>query len=256
MTLSKLKKYFENPIKTYDLFIKIFIDKFFYKYKFHKSKNFFVKNNFFKYFKEENINEISADFIDLKKIYDLIVERKPKQVLEFGSGFSTIAICVALKNNFEKFGVDGRLYSVDANQKWILNTEKKISSELKKFVKFHYSDAEIKIINNQIVSLHKNLPDISPNFIYLDGPSPLDVRGSINGLSFSNLSINKLPRRIVAADILYYESSAPSDFFILVDRRYSNAKFLEKNLILNYKIKRKLYFGGSVTFEKIYQPYP
>ena len=79
-----------------------------------------------KYFKEENINEISADFIDLKKIYDLIVERKPKQVLEFGCGFSTIAICVALKNNFEKFGVDGRLYSVDANQKWILNTEKNL----------------------------------------------------------------------------------------------------------------------------------
>ena len=65
----------------------------------------------------------------------------------------------------------------------------------------------------------------------------------------------KKHRRIIAADPLLYETTSPSDFFILVDRRWSNANFLKKNFKLDYDIKFDLSFGGRVTFEKKYQTF-
>ena len=53
----------------------------------------------------------------------------------------------------------------------------------------------------------------------------------------------KFIRRIVAADILLYESSAPADFFILADRRYVNCNFLVNNLKYSYKVKRNIAYG-------------
>ena len=114
------------------------------------------------------------------------------------------------------------------------------------------------------------MPNVSPNLIYLDGPCNFDVSGNIHGLSFQSKPIkknyspneeifynyNNNSRRIVAADPLLYESTAPADFFIFTDRRYTNANFLEKNLKYNYKIKKDISLGGTITFEKKYQHHP
>ena len=118
------------------------------------------------------------------------------------------------------------------------------------------------------MSIYDNLPNISPNFIYLDGPNPESVRGKIRGLGFSEKNSNfkgdgihktdegnRWDRRTVNADILLYESSAPYDFFILVDRLYVNMNFLSNNLKHKYTLKKDLALG-IVTFEKKYQPYP
>ena len=60
---------------------------------------------------------------------------------------------------------------------------------------------------------------------------------------------------MVNSDVLIYKSSAPQDFFILVDRLYVNMNFLSNNLKHKYTLKKDLALG-IVTFEKKYQPYP
>ena len=247
----KISNFIEYPFLSIQLIIKILVDFFFLKYAKIKSKNFFEKKNLIKFFTLGDEKEISPEFIDLKNLYKLIRERKPKCVVEFGSGFSTIAIALALRENKLKDNISGHLYSIEGNKKWFHNTQEKIDNDLKKFIDFHYSKPITSTFNGHLVSKHEKLPDVSPNFIYLDGPSPLDVEGEIHGLSFK-----KNNRRIISVDPILYESSAPADFFILIDRRYANANFIEKNLIYNYEIKKKIYFGGFVTFEKKYQPYP
>ncbi len=265
MILKKILNLIKYPYLNFKLLHKIILDKFFKNHFEKKSKKFFSKNNQLLYFKLGVDNELKPEFIDLKNLYDLIIERKPRCVLEFGSGFSTIAIALALKKNNEIKNIEGKLFTVDGNKKWIENTKNKLHKDLSNYVKFYYSQPYISKFRDQLVTYHETLPDISPNFIYLDGPAPNDVVNDINGLSFNSKVIEKNngqkffeknTRRIIAADILLYESTSPSDFFILVDRRYSNANFLEKNLIFNYDIKKKLYFGGNITFEKKYQPYP
>ena len=53
------------------------------------------------------------NFIDLERLYKLIIKRKPKVILEFGSGFSTIAICLALREIKAKENFIGKLISVE-----------------------------------------------------------------------------------------------------------------------------------------------
>ena len=266
----KILNLINHPFLTACLLYKILKNYFFSDYIEKRAEFFFIKNDLVKYFKRNDPNELAPEWTDLKFIYDLVRKRKPHCMIEFGSGISTIAIGLALKENDLKDKIVGRLISVDGNKKWIENTKKKIDNELKEYIQFHFSKAVISTYNGQIVSLHESLPNVSPNLIYLDGPSPLDVSGNINGLSFQSKPIKKdddpndgifydycnNSRRIVAADPLLYESTAPADFFIFTDRRYTNANFLEKNLKYRYKIKKDISLGGNITFEKKYQPYP
>ena len=266
MIEKKIKNWLFNPIMFLQLLLSAIKKKFIPNYE-RKAINFFKSKDIYKYFISGDNSEIKPDYIDLKKIFELITSRKPKCVLEFGVGFSTICIALALKENEIK-GFDGQLYTVDAEKYWIKNSENKLPSDLKKYVTFHYSSCSVSTINNQLVSIYDDLPNISPNFIFLDGPSPDSVKGEIHGLGFSEKNSNfrgdgivkteegyRWQRRIVASDILLYESSSPHDFFILVDRRYINCNFLINNLKYKYTLKKDLALG-IVTFEKKYLPHP
>ena len=266
MIKKKIKNWLFNPIIFLQLLLSVIKKKFIPHYE-RKAINFFKSKDIYKNFISGNNSEIKPDYIDLKKIFELITSRKPKCVLEFGVGFSTICIALALKEN-EKNGFTGQLYTVDAEKFWIKNSEDKLPSDLKKYVTFHYSSCSVSTFNNQLVSFFDDLPNISPNFIFLDGPSPNSVKGKIRGLGFNEKNSNfrgdgvikteegnRWERRIVASDILLYESTSPHDFFILVDRRYVNCNFLINNLKYKYTLKKDLALG-IVTFEKKYLPQP
>ena len=194
-------------------------------------------------------------------------------------GFTTICICLALKEN-EENGFNGQLYTVDAEKFWLENTESKLPPDLKKYVTFHYSPCSVTIINNQLVTRFENLPNISSNFIYIDGPRPSSVKGKIHGLGFHEENSNfkgdaiyrieegnkwhrinrtekgfyylkegnRWSRRIVCSDALLYESSAPHDFFIRIDRMYCTSDFLINNLKHKYIVKKDLAFSNVSLF--------
>ena len=199
-----------------------------------KSKGHLEKEGVLSFIKKGDKQEFGPSYLKLSNLYKLVQTRKPEVILEFGVGFSTIVMAAALKKNYEKYKHLGHLYTVDAEQHWLSNTESKLPSELKSYVTFHCSPVEIYNLNEQLCSLYETLPNICPNFILLDGPSPKSVGGDIRGLSFDKM------RPIVAADILLYESSAPLDFFIFVDGRWRNANFLRNNLRGKYKYKKKI----------------
>jgi len=266
MIRKNYKNWLFHPVFFLQIFLSL-IKKRLIPYYERRAVKFFKSKDIYKYFVSGDTSEHKPEFIDLKNIFELITSRKPKCVLEFGLGFSTICIALALREN-EKNGFFGQLYSVDAEKSWIKNTEDKFSPELKKYVTFHYSSCSVSTFNGQLVSHFDNLPNISPNFIYLDGPNPESVGGKIRGLGFNEKNSNfkgdgiyktdegnRWDRRIVASDILLYESTCPSDFFILIDRRYVNMNFLSNNLKHKYTLKKDLALG-IVTFEKKYQPYP
>ena len=129
----------------------------------------------------------------------------------------------------------GHLYSVDSEIKWIENTTQKIPSDLQEFVSFHHSSVSVKMIDNTLCHMYESLPDISPNFVYVDGPGGgpgANIRGDIHGLSFSS------DRSVVGADVLLFESSAPLDFFILVDGRWETCRFLRTHLKGKFRHRR------------------
>lgn len=172
---------------------------------------------------------------DLVRLHRLARTRMAATVLEFGVGFSTVVLADALAKNEVDFAAlpdkpklrNSRLFqliSVDASRHWIGETRKRLPKHLAPRVTFHYSAVEIGTHNGQLCHFYKSLPNVIADFIYLDGPSPKDVKGKINGLDFS---IDE--RTVMSGDLLLMESTMLPGTFIIVDGRVNNARFLERN---------------------------
>lgn len=179
---------------------------------------------------------------DLVRLHKLVRKRKPYTILEFGLGYSSIILADALQKNQHdweslrnKPKVRNRylfqLFSVDASIKWIEITKNNFPQHLLDRVHIQQSDVEIGTFKGQVCHYYKNLPDIVPDFIYLDGPAVKDVKGDINGLSFQCDE-----RTVMSGDILLMESTFLPGTFILVDGRTNNARFIERNASRNYEV--------------------
>jgi hypothetical protein len=180
---------------------------------------------------------------DLVRLHKTIRRRKCFTVLEFGVGYSTLVMADALEKNCEEWerlpqkpAIRQRfmfqLFSVDASHDWIEQTRKRLPQRLAGRVHLHYSDAAAGTFNGQLCHYYTNLPDIVPDFIYLDGPSPKDVAGRINGLSFL---CNE--RTVMSGDLLLMEPTFLPGTFIMVDGRVNNARFLKRNFSREYRVE-------------------
>ena len=184
---------------------------------------------------------IPPELPDLANLHRLVRRRRPNVVLEFGSGYSTVVIAHALSLNADDDRSRGggteppRLWSVDANEHWLETTRKRVPPRLGRFVEFWHSPSHIHLMHGQLVSLFDRLPNIVPDFIYLDGPDPRQVQGDVHGLGFAIGDDGY--RHPLAADVLLYESTLQSGFFLLLDNRYVNAHFLRANLKRRYRFR-------------------
>lgn len=206
--------------------------------------------------------EISPKWDDLVRLYKLVRDRKPFQILEFGTGFSTVVMAQALKQNWSDY-IEGKgtnpgkanmpypqpqIVSLESTEKWLKNTIQKVSSAgLLEFSEISISSVRITEHQGQLCHVYENLPDIVPDFVYLDGPDPATVQGSINGLSFKNAN-----RTVMSADILKYESTLLPGFFMIVDGRSNNARFLRRMLTREYATQ--YYESADVTTFELTEP--
>ncbi len=205
--------------------------------------------------------ELPPKWDDLARLYKLVRERKPFQILEFGSGFSTIVMACALKHNWKDYldilnsqpgnqhqYEQPKIVSVESAQKWIENTRQKIKkAELADFSDIVFSPVTIAEYQGQACHFYDALPDVVPDFVYLDGPDPSTVQGCINGLSFQN------PKRtVMSGDILKYESTLLPGFFMIVDGRTNNARFLQRMLKRSYTIQHNP--EADVTIYELQEP--
>jgi len=199
---------------------------------------------------------VPIDLPDLVRIHRLIRSRKSFTVLEFGVGFSTLIIADALKKNksdWDKLQPTPKVrnrhlfhcFTVDTSEHWITVASNRFPEILKPYVSFQYSRVEIGTHQGQLCHFYKNLPDIIPDFIYLDGPDPAAVEGSINGMTFQCDE-----RTVMAGDLLLMEPILLPGTFVLIDGRTNNARFLKNNLKRDYNIHWDK-DGDVTTFELI-----
>lgn len=223
------------------------------------------------YLKKNGLKKLLDDFIDqtdksqkamynvedLHYLHSTIRQRKPFTTLEFGVGFSTIVITHALMLNKLEFDLlvnkpevrnnnKFRHFVVDSNAYWLENTKDNFPTALLPFVEFNFSNVSITTCGDfQVCSLYENLPDVVADFIYLDGPDPKDVTGSVNGLTFK---CNE--RTVMSGDLLLLESTFLPGTFILVDGRTNNVRFLQNNFRRRYDFNWDK-IGDRSTFELI-----
>jgi hypothetical protein len=218
------------------------------------ARKYFADQGLDKYFENVEPGAIPPHLDDLARIHQLIRERKSFTVLEFGVGFSSLIIADALKRNqddWDKLETKPKIrnrfmfkcFSVDSSEKWMAIAKSRIPESLAPFISFQFSRVKIGTFNGQLCHFYETLPDIIPDFIYLDGPDPATVEGTVNGLSF------QCPERtVMSGDLLLMESTFLPGTFIIVDGRTNNVRFLKNNFKRNYKFNWDK-AGDVSTFE-------
>lgn len=168
---------------------------------------------------------------DLWFLYRKVRIRKPKVVLEFGSGCSTIILAQALRDNMDVCQVKGgHLFSIDASEYWAEVTRLSMPSHLRDICTILYSPL-LEVEYHGVPGFkHAGVPDVVPNFLYLDGPA-------------------LTPGRQVAVDVLDMEGKLPADFYMVVDGREIQCQFLAGHLRGQYRIKHNKILYSTV-FEK------
>lgn len=196
-------------------------------------------NNIFKNLLEEEKKPYFEDYNDLCRLHWIVLKFKMLNVLEFGSGFSTVFIAHALnilkndfKNKVDHLRVKKKffLYSIDESKKFIQITKKRLPKNLKKIVQLIHAKNKIINYEGKYATVCNKIPETSPDMIYLDGPSTFATKESFNGFK-----INDVCRFPMSCDILLIEYFLEPGTIIIVDGRTANARFLKDHFKRKWK---------------------
>jgi hypothetical protein len=146
-----------------------------------------------------NRETTGAGGIDYYVLYQYVMQRKPKAILELGSGMTTLIMAEALATS----GHGGHLWTVDHIHKFSVETKADLHPALYPIVDFTLTYVIPEQFNGTVGLRYHDLPDHEFDLIFVDGP-PL-VFGDIQFPSTDALHAVK-------------RSKKPTD--IIVDRRF------------------------------------
>jgi hypothetical protein len=174
-------------------------------------------------------NGYPPDFSDFWFLYQTVRRKKPRVVLEFGSGGSTVVLAKALHdNNLECPNEKGYLYSIDDQRYWADVTKSIIPPLLNDVCEvLHIPTVEIEYEGIPCFR-HSQIPDVVPDMIYLDGPS------------FTK-------DRQIAVDILDIEKKLPQSVLLIIDGRTLNTEFLRRRLSRAFRFKHRIWHNNTVV---------
>ena len=179
---------------------------------------------------------------DLYNLFYYVLLNKRITILEFGSGWSTLILSLALKELRDRYSKSGEvsllrrnnpfeIFVVENERKYLNITKKRILKfnkhlGIKNPIKINYcfSDVEMTTFNGRICTQYKKLPLCNPDFIYLDGPDQPRIKKSINGISTRHPDMMAM-----VCDLLKFEYFYTPGTMIVVDGRSANVKFLRDN---------------------------
>ena len=177
---------------------------------------------------------------DLYRIYKFITLNKRTTVLEFGSGWSTLLIHLALNENKKKYQKEVsklrrnnpfELFTIENEKKFLYLTKKKVThftkmnkKNINSKINYFFSKVEMTIYNRRYATQYKKLPLCNPDFIYIDGPDQFNVKKKIN--NFTTAHKDMMP---MICDVLKMEYFLTPGTIIITDGRSANAQFLNEN---------------------------
>jgi len=175
----------------------------------------------------------APDWADLWFLYKIVREKKPRCILEFGSGCSTCVFAYALWQNHEESPeIEGHLYSVDADKHWTEVTAGTIPPHLRSYCDISYSPVLEIDYKGRPAFRHANIPEIVPDFLYVDGPRL------------------KPPERFIVVDPLDLEDRFAAGFCLVIDGMTENMWFTKEHLKKQYRFKHRRIVRNSI-FELI-----
>jgi hypothetical protein len=157
------------------------------------------------------------DWYDLWHLYRDIIGFRPRQLLEYGSGQSTVVMAAALAKNAADGSQPGHLTSLESEAQWAEINHQAIPAELRQFVTVMHSPRRIL---SELEIRFSHAPVAAPDFVYLDGP-------------------DHPWHRMASLDLLDLEPNFPRNFALVVDGRTFNKNELLKRFKRKYRSRRR-----------------
>jgi len=79
-------------------------------------------------------NSTGCSFTDYWQLYSLVRRMRPAEILECGTGVSTVVMAVALRDNERKYGKPGRITSMEDGTHWCEHAKDILPRELEPYV--------------------------------------------------------------------------------------------------------------------------
>ena len=130
-----------------------------------------ILRDFLEYY-GRNSPSTGCSYADYLLLYRYIKNHNPKEVLECGTGFSTVVIAQALKENEEEYGVKGHLVSMEQNGSYHAAAIESLPPPLK-------NDPRLEIVLSPVMEdtcgffrgiRYKEVPKRAYDFVFVDGP--------------------------------------------------------------------------------------
>jgi predicted O-methyltransferase YrrM len=163
----------------------------------------------------QDTKSTGCGYIDYACLYQMIRSEKPVEVLECGTGVSTLVIAHALMENERETSRGGRVTSMEEHEGWLDMSRKLLPNEYAKYVDFRLSGT----IEDQYSLFrgvrYEDIPDRAYDFVFVDGPkyvSPVDGAATFD------------------FDYIHLLRSADRPIGCLVDKRLSTVFVLQQLL--------------------------
>lgn len=138
-----------------------------------------------------------CSYSDLAELYLHIRSTKPANVLELGTGVSTVVIGHALKAN-----ASGIVQSMEESERWYIDAKAFLPAHLSGNVVLHYSPAVEKSYGFFKGAGYKDIPKLPYDFMFVDGPSfQADPNGDDYTFNFDLIEVLQNAERPMTAFI-------------------------------------------------------
>ena len=176
-----------------------------------------------------------ASYSDYWTLYEEVRRHRPVEILECGTGISTVVLAQALRENAADGHPRGRVTSMEEDPEWRRIAEERLPDALRPFVEILHSpkvDGFYKCFRGV---QYESIPDRPYDFVFSDGP---ERHSPVNGDKLFDLDLIQIVRR----------SDRPVR--AVVDNHYLTFYVLQKVFGLDkarYDVARRLLFVGPVT---------
>ena len=180
-----------------------------------------------------------AAYSDYLTLYEQVRTHRPVEILECGTGISTVVLAQALRRNETEGAHRGRVTSMEDNLDWHGIAKANLPTGLAPYIELVHSpkvDGYYKLFRGV---QYEQIPDRPYDFVFSDGP---DRRSPVNGDKLFNLDLINVVRR----------SDRPVR--AVVDNHYLTFYILQKVFgvaLARYSVRHKLMFVGPVTRHQV-----
>ncbi len=177
-----------------------------------------------------------ASYSDYLTLYEQVRTRRPLEILECGTGITTVVLAYALMENAREDGTPcGRVTSMEDDREWFDVARSRLPAAVSDVVDMVHSrkvDGFYKCFRGV---QYESVPDRPYDFIFSDGP---DRHSPVNGDKLFNL------------DLINVVRGSETPVFGVVDNHYLTFYIMQKVFGIDrarYSVSHKLMFVGPVT---------